>query len=189
MQPNPRKTRGLRELGAIDIVALQEAVRAIPQPVWDEQNLVKPNKYEALDKTKHIVFRFVSDVRDWRGSYDLPLWREFEPLIAPVMAQAVASYGYRNGVHPRIMLARMAPGGVIKPHVDANLSARWPHKIHIPLQTNQQVAFYIAPNTYHLKEGQAYEVNNMGVHAVRNDGADDRIHLIFEYFDADQPLQ
>jgi hypothetical protein len=40
---------------------------------------------------------------------------------------------------------------------------------------------------YHLPEGEAAEVNNMGVHAVKNDGDADRIHLIFEYYDADQP--
>lgn len=40
---------------------------------------------------------------------------------------------------------------------------------------------------YHLPEGEAAEVNNMGVHAVKNDGDTDRIHLIFEYFDPDQP--
>jgi hypothetical protein len=27
----------------------------------------------------------------------------------------------------------------------------------------------------------------MAVHAVRNDGDSDRIHLIFEYYDLDQP--
>jgi hypothetical protein len=31
------------------------------------------------------------------------------------------------------------------------------------------------------------EVNNMGLHAVENRGATDRIHLIFEYYDLDQP--
>jgi len=31
------------------------------------------------------------------------------------------------------------------------------------------------------------EVNNMAFHAVPNRGTTDRIHLIFEYFDLDQP--
>ena len=39
---------------------------------------------------------------------------------------------------------------------------------------------------YHLPEGEAAEVDNMGVHAVTNAGDTDRIHLIFEYFDPDQ---
>ena len=31
------------------------------------------------------------------------------------------------------------------------------------------------------------EVNNLGVHSVNNDGGSDRIHLIFEYYDTEQP--
>ncbi|HWA29875.1 MAG TPA: aspartyl/asparaginyl beta-hydroxylase domain-containing protein [Rhizomicrobium sp.] len=187
MQPNPRKTTSLRELGAVDIAALRDAVLAIPEDIWNEQNLIKPNRFEALASTRHIVFRFVRDVADWRASFDLPLWRDFAHLLEPVMTQAVKPYGYRSGAYPRIMLARMARGGEIKPHQDANLSAFWPHKIHVPLLTNDQVQFYLAPNVYHLKTGIAYEVNNMGVHAVRNGGDTDRIHLIFEYFDTEQP--
>jgi aspartyl/asparaginyl beta-hydroxylase (cupin superfamily) len=30
-------------------------------------------------------------------------------------------------------------------------------------------------------------VNNLDVHAVKNEGDSDRIHLIFEYYDPDQP--
>ena len=40
---------------------------------------------------------------------------------------------------------------------------------------------------YQFAEGEAVEVNNMGFHAVENRGSTDRIHLIFEYYDLDQP--
>jgi hypothetical protein len=40
---------------------------------------------------------------------------------------------------------------------------------------------------HHFAEGEAVEVNNMGPHAVRNEGTSERIHLIFEYYDLDQP--
>ena len=36
-------------------------------------------------------------------------------------------------------------------------------------------------------EGEAVEVNNLGVHGVENRGSTDRIHLIFEYYDLDSP--
>lgn len=188
MQPNPRKTKSVLELGPVDITALKQAMLAIPEKVWEHENEEKPNKFEALDLTAHIVFRFVRSLDDWRTFDDAPLWREWEPLLGPVIAKAVAPYGYQNGACPRIMFARMPPGGIIKPHVDGSLSARWPHKIHVPLQTNPKASFFVAPNTYHLQEGQAYEVNNMGPHAVRNDGDEPRTHLIFEYFDRDQPI-
>lgn len=184
---NPRKTTTIRRLGPADIAALKAAVLAIPESVWDAENADKPNRFEALDKTRHIVFRFVDNTRDWRSSHDRGAWAAWRGLIEPVLHQAVADYGYANGAFPRVMFARMAPGGEIKPHRDANAAAKWPHKIHVPLLTNDKVTFFIDGVGYHLPEGEAAEVNNMSVHAVKNDGDTDRIHLIFEYFDPDQP--
>lgn len=185
--PNPRKTQSVRALGAVDIAALKAAVMEIPEAVWDAENAGKPNKFEALDRTRHIVFRFVDSPRDWRGSHDRALWGEWRERLLPVMEQAVQPYGYARASFPRVMLARMAPGGVIHPHLDSNPAAKWPHKIHVPLLTNPQVGFLVGDRVHHFPEGIAVEVNNLGPHGVRNDGATDRIHLIFEYYDLDQP--
>jgi aspartyl/asparaginyl beta-hydroxylase (cupin superfamily) len=107
--------------------------------------------------------------------------------LEPLMAQAVRDYGYARGVFPRVMLARMAPGGVIHSHIDANPAAKWPHKIHVPLTTNTGVVSFFGGEERHLPTGEAVEVDNLGPHWVRNGGETDRIHLIFEYYDADQP--
>ncbi len=187
MYPNSRKTTSIRRLGMVDITRLKAAVDAIPEMLWQAENADKPNRFEALDATAHIVFRFIADMGDWRTGYARPLWKEWEPLLAPILAAATADYGYANGVFPRVMLARMPAGGVIQPHRDANPAAKWPHKIHVPIQTNDRVLFRIDGQTYHIAEGEAAEVNNMGVHAVTNGGDTPRIHLIFEYYDADQP--
>ncbi|MGZ8370261.1 MAG: aspartyl/asparaginyl beta-hydroxylase domain-containing protein [Caulobacteraceae bacterium] len=188
MQINPRKTKTVLRLGEVDITALRDAVLAIPEAVWDAENADKPNRFAALDRTRHIIFRFVSNFEDWRGSYSRPLWEEWRGLLEPVLAAAVAPYGYAHAGYPRVMLARMAPGGVIHPHRDANPAARWPHKIHVPLLTNDKVTFFVDGVGYHFAEGEAVEVNNMGVHAVENAGDTDRIHLIFEYYDMDQDV-
>ena len=187
MHPNPRKTDSIRRLGTLDVAALRDAVLAIPEEQWNAENAAKPNRFETLSSTRHIVFRFVSNFVDWRRSYDRPSWAEWKPMIEPVMAAATADYGYRRGDYPRVMLARMAPGGEIEPHCDTNPAAQWPHKIHVPLLTNPDVTFFVDDVPYHFAEGEAVEVNNMGFHAVTNRGTTDRIHLIFEYFDLDQP--
>lgn len=187
MTVNPRKTGSVRRLGVVDIARLKEAVLAIPEDIWQRENADKPNRFDALDRTCHIPFRFVRDFDDWRVSDNMRLWSEWSDLLEPVLKQATAAYGYERGAYPRIMLARMAPGGVIHPHRDGNPSAKWPHKIHVPLQTNPDVVFEVEGAGYFLPEGEAVEVNNMGVHAVTNAGVTDRIHLIFEYYDLDQP--
>ena len=187
MHPNPRKTTAIRRLGPVDISGIVDAIRAIPEAVWDAENAGKPNKFEALDRTRHIVFRFVDSTRDWRQSHDRPMWVEWRALLMPVMEHATRPYGYARAVYPRVMLARMAPGGIIHPHIDANPAAKWPHKIHVPILTNPKVGFLVGNEVHHFPMGQAVEVNNLGRHAVRNDGDTDRIHLIFEYYDLDQP--
>lgn len=187
MLPNPRKTTSVRPLGSVDISDIRDAVLAIPEGVWDAENADKPNRFEALDRTRHIVFRFVSDTRDWRKSYDRPLWADWRERLFPVIEQATRAYGYARAAYPRVMLARMAPGGVIQPHRDANPAAKWPHKIHVPLLTNDRVTFFVDGVNYHFAQGEAVEVGNMAVHAVENAGDSDRIHLIFECYDLDQP--
>jgi hypothetical protein len=186
MQPNPRKTTTIRRLGNVEIGPLRDAVLALPEALWDAENEAKPNRFGALDATQHIIFRFVSNFLDWRDSYERRLWNEWRPLLEPVLHAATAPYGYERGAFPRVMLARMAPGGVIHPHRDQNPAAKWPHKIHVPLLTNDDVTFYVDGKGYHFAEGEAVEVNNMGLHAVENRGSTDRIHLIFEYYDLDQ---
>jgi hypothetical protein len=184
---NPRKTTTVRQLGPVDIDALRTAVLAIPEDVWAAENAAKPNRFEALGATRHIVFRFIDSPRDWRGSHDRPAWAPWRDLLEPVLAQAVRDYGYARGKFPRVMLARMPPGGVIHPHIDTNPAAKWPHKIHVPLTTNPGVVSFFGGEEHHFPLGEAVEVDNLGPHWVRNDGATDRIHLIFEYYDADQP--
>ena len=169
------------------IDALNYALRGIPEELWDFEDSLKPNRFETLDRTRHIVFRFVDSHLDWRGSHDRAQWAQWRDRLLPVMAQATQPYGYARADYPRVMLARMAPGGVIKPHRDANPAAKWPHKIHVPILTNDKVTFYVDGVGYHFAEGQAVEVSNMAVHAVENAGDSDRIHLIFEYYDLDQP--
>ena len=186
--PNPRKTTSVRYLGTVDIARLKQAVLTIPKSVWDEEDAKKPNRFDTLDKTRHIIFRMVSsNFLDWRGSEDRPLWSQWRSLLEPILETATAPYGYARGAFPRVMLARMAPGGVIRPHFDLNLAAKWPHKIHVPLLTNPNVTFFVNQVPHHFAEGEAVEVNNMGPHAVRNEGSTDQIHLIFEYYDLDQP--
>ncbi|WP_374572455.1 aspartyl/asparaginyl beta-hydroxylase domain-containing protein [Phenylobacterium sp.] len=184
---NPRKTVTVRRLGPVDIAALRAAVLAIPEAVWAAEDAGKPNKFGVLDETRHIVFRFVDNPRDWRGSHDRPAWPRWRALLEPVLAQAVRDYGYARGVFPRVMFARLPPGGVIHPHIDNNPAAKWPHKIHVPLSTNAAVTCFFGGGEHHFPPGEAVEVNNLDPHWVRNSGDADRIHLIFEYYDADQP--
>lgn len=174
-------------LGRVDVAALREAALALPEAVWDAENARKPNKFDVLGQTRHIVFRFISSPYDWRTSYDCPPWAQWRTLLEPVLRKASRGFGYAAGAFPRVMLARLPAGGLIQPHVDANPAAKWPHKVHVPLTTNPDVISFFGGAEHHFTIGEAVEVDNLGPHWVRNGGAEDRIHLIFEYYDPAQP--
>ncbi|WP_264944744.1 aspartyl/asparaginyl beta-hydroxylase domain-containing protein [Sphingomonas canadensis] len=100
------------------------------------------------------------------------------------MEQAIVPYRFRRPQFPKAMLARLRAHGVIERHVDGAGSNLRTHKIHVPLITNPKVVTTLGDREFHLEAGRAYEVNNVAPHAVRNDGDADRIHFIFEVFDA-----
>ena len=80
------------------------------------------------------------------------------------------------------MLAKLPAGCKIHRHRDAAPAAQFPHKIHIPLFTNDETFFCFDSEKKHLEVGKAYEVNNNIHHWAENNGQSDRIHLIFECF-------
>ena len=125
--------------------------------MWEAEDANKANRFETLGATQHIIFRMVADFLDWSAFKDGPLWPEWRQLLEPVLAEATADYGYERGAFPRVMLARMAPGGAIHPHHDTNLSAKWPHKIHVPIQTNDHVTFFLNRMPHHFGEAEAVE--------------------------------
>ena len=179
---NQKKTKTIRELGPVDISSVKEAILNISEEVWAANNATKPNKFVEFHSTEHIIFKFVDNFNDYSKSSTTPIWEKWKDRLLPLMEKAVAPYGYKKGVFSRIMLAKLAPKGVINAHVDGKLNAVFPHKIHIPIKTNPEVKFFVNPKNYFFEEGFAYEVNNRKVHFVENNGDEPRIHLIFEYW-------
>jgi len=179
---NIQKTKTVRPLGEVSIEDIKDDVLNITEELWDRENDQKPNKFQEFHSTKHIVFKFVKDMNDCRTSYYLPLWEEWKERLWPILQAAVKDYDYEHGEFCRIMLARLSANSQISIHKDGNAAATFPHKIHIPIQTNDECSFFINPDTYHFEEGKAYEVNNLTHHMAENNGDIPRIHLIFEYY-------
>lgn len=184
---NPNKTTRVRELGAVDVREVKAAVLATQPEAWDTPDDFQANynKRGALRSAAHITLRFCDRRERPSRCYDLPAWQQWEPLLLPLMEAAVAPLNYARGFFPRIMFARLPAGAFINPHEDGAESGTRPHKIHVPIVTNAETYFFVEHERYHFAEGVAYEVNNTARHAAVNGGATDRVHLIFEYLDAD----
>ena len=177
------KTDFFNHLGTADVNALVERVTTIPESLWESENEEKPNKNK-LNDTRHIMFRYIKGARNVFDFHDFPVWDEWKDVLLPIMKQAAKSLGYKNYRFPRVMLARLPAGGEISPHSDGGAS-HYIHKIHVPLITNSETIFHVGRQARHLPVGEIFEVNNKRIHAVKNDGEQDRVHFIFKCYNMD----
>lgn len=178
-----RKPENILELGAVDISSIKNLVMQTSEQVWNLENERKENDFECFHDTRHIIFRFIEGMRDHRRFYSHPIWDVWQSRLLPVMNKSIARYDFKHPVYPKAMLARLAAGATIDRHTDGAGSNLFTHKIHIPIQTNEKAFLIIKDEAFHLREGVAYEVNNIVPHSAENAGSTDRIHLIFEVFD------
>lgn len=194
MELNNKKTKSIFRIGPLDISILKNLVNNLNEVDWDTNEEFEVNynkqrnddsKLKALHFTKHIIFRFV-DKRITPFQYiECSRWKEWSTTLLPILNIATDYLGYKNRYFPKVMLANLPAKNFIPPHTDGDQSGYIPHKIHIPIQTNQESFFFLESEKFHFEEGVAYEVNNGKQHGVVNNGNSDRIHLIFECLDFD----
>jgi len=80
-----------------------------------------------------------------------------------------------------VRLLSLAPGSFIREHADDALDYEDGEiRIHIPIQTNPGVEFYVCGERLQLDEGGCYYVNVNLPHRVNNRGAAERIHLVID---------
>ena len=80
-----------------------------------------------------------------------------------------------------VRLLSLAPGSFIREHSDDALDYEDGEvRIHVPIQTNPAVEFYICGERLVLEEGNAYYVNVNLPHRVNNGGEAERIHLVID---------
>lgn len=80
-----------------------------------------------------------------------------------------------------VRLMNLAAGAVIKEHRDDALNLESGEaRLHIPVQTNSQVEFYVEDDRVQLLEGDCWYLNLSLRHRVSNLGSTDRIHLVID---------
>jgi Aspartyl/Asparaginyl beta-hydroxylase len=92
--------------------------------------------------------------------------------------------GFAHAVNFRVNL--MGPGAQLSPHEECvmirtragSIGARV--RCHLPIATHPSAELMLDGGIYHLAPGIIYFVNHGCVHAARNSGQDDRIHLVWD---------
>jgi len=82
----------------------------------------------------------------------------------------------------RCLIARLPAGAVIEPHVDRPPYFSKTLRVHIPIETNEQVHMIADGLSYSMAEGEVWVLNNSGLHAVWNaHPTRARTHLICDF--------
>jgi len=170
----------IRALGPVNHTALKDAVMALDEKVWFEDDL---SDWQPMrGDTRSVVLLFCDGwepiVIDKRSG-----WPHLNEQVVPLATDIIEDNYTPGGRVLRAMIAKLIAGGTIHPHVDAHPSFSVGHRIHVPLQTNDEVQFIVDDERVIMEEGKAYELNNLLNHGVYNGGKEDRIHLIFDYMD------
>jgi hypothetical protein len=88
---------------------------------------------------------------------------------------------YGTGDIIRMEISRLPKKSKIPVHVDSGLSLENDKRIHIVLQTNEDVIFTVGGEDKNMKLGEMWEINNTKLHSVNNNSIYDRIHIIIDY--------
>ena len=172
-----------RDLGTVPtplISALRDWV-AGSEHLW---RYADPRFTSAHPHSAHIVFRFPprypATHEDARPTEH---WQPWADVLTPLLALVADGCGLESPGFAKVMLSRLDAGGTVPRHVDTNPSSQVPHKVHLPVITNPDVAFVVGGERRHLPVGCAVEINNMLEHSVENRGRTPRVHLIVETYD------
>jgi len=121
------------------------------------------------------------------------LYDKYEDVLLPII-EVVRNY--IDFKFYAAFIARMAPRSNIGLHRDWGAFLRTCHRVHVPLQTNENVEYIIEGASYYWKKGFVYEFDNTRRHMVKNNSDQIRIHLVLnlynydeEYFETIEKLQ
>lgn len=80
-----------------------------------------------------------------------------------------------------VRLMALEPGGIIKPHRDEGAALEdGLTRLHIPIQTSEQVEFCIDGERVHFSAGDTWYLNASCLHGVENRSTVNRVHLMLD---------
>lgn len=179
-----------RKLGEIDVSALAEKVAALPEDEW-RRDVARQKKFDVHVATQTIWLIYDPDFRH-RFPTRREMMDQFEPIMAPLLSTIDEFYAasppekivpekQKPNYYIRIILTRLSAGGEISRHRDGGYSLQRCHRIHVPIITNEDCKFRVGETVMRMRAGEIWEINNRLQHAVNNDGADARVHMILDY--------
>lgn len=178
----PYKLAGtVHHIGHVDTTAIKALLDTKTEEEWQE-NALRQQQFKVHQYTRSLVLKWCANTGTDTPIETTAHFATFEPVLKPVLDLIQHEYKYQNPVIRKAMFARLQAGGVISDHMDGAVALRMVHRIHIPIVTNEKVHFFINDIDHKFNVGDVIEIDNTRYHSVRNDGDQDRIHLIVDYY-------
>lgn len=180
----------LRLATGIDVTPLMLAIQRRPE-LWKEDTYLRDYPQGPFGQIESIMLRFPvkgvyeteAELQNHLSTYDqhenidYPAYAVLTEARPIVMALMTRVGGERLG---RVMINKIAPGGVIFPHRDTESHAEYYSRFHIVLQSQAGVVFRAGDEQVYMATGEAWWFDNKEEHEVINNSADDRIHMIVD---------
>lgn len=159
----------LKELGGIDAIWMEQTGRQSAVQVQREA-LAVPLRGMVKSAQGARARRDVHESRWTSGSHRLPLFQEFLKQFA----------SEEDGVLGRAKIVCLPAGRQVYPHSDRGEYYKVRNRYHLVLRSTQGSWLKAGDEEVRMREGELWWFDNKAVHEARNDGEEDRIHLIFD---------
>jgi hypothetical protein len=174
----------------VDVTPLMLAIKRRPD-LWKEDTYLRDYPQGPFAQIESIMLRFPvktvyeteEELKDHNSRYDqhenidYPAYKvlhEARPIIRTI-------FQYVNGERlGRVMINKIAPGGVIFPHTDTKDHTDYYTRFHVVLQSQPGVVFRAGEEKVYMGTGEVWWFDNSKEHEVINNSADDRIHMIID---------
>ena len=156
---------------------------------YDIETLRETTEVDNPQRETNIVIGLY-DMIDGIGAYEKEIMDKYDQFLPEIVDLLKRHYNYKFIRIKSFSFIRMKAGHRIYDHKDddaVGISTAYDycHRIHLPLVTNDKVLFTIDGETRHLKYGEMIEIDNLKTHSVVNDGENDRIHLLIDFYGLD----
>lgn len=150
-----------------DLETLRRECAALPREAWSGSGRSARHRM-----TESVFLRGFAPAEGERPIED-------RDALAAMPATRALIHEQLGGTPQRCLLARLAPGGTIDPHLDRPPYFWQTLRLHLALHTNAATWMYCGGYRYHFAAGEVWALNNSTLHAVANeDSAQWRTHLI-----------
>lgn len=174
----------------VDVVPLNLAISRRPE-LWKEDTYLRDYPQGPFKHVESIMLRFPvkgvyeteAAVKEHNSAYDMhesidyPAYKllpEARPIVMSLMSRVG---GERLG---RVMINKICPGGIIFPHADTPVHAEYYSRFHVVLQSQPGVYFRCGDESIYMGNREVWWFNNKLEHEVKNNSADDRIHMVVD---------